>query len=504
MRLRSRAGALAAAAVAIVFFVAFLGWMEPLDSAPAGTHRKLLCRTFHVVLAPAVIPGRLQFDRVVNIPSANDYNRSAWSADADANHRRAAADAERGAGTAEVISVLSASFVNPNVCFLVESAVRMGYNVTLLTAAAEEDFSKHAKEHQSALYGKLQRELILYRLGHSDTDPSTLSIEQLEALKGPKRNSTARRALQDHLKRHNHVYVFSDAFDVIFQLPPWELHRKLRQLAGLAPASKPQPTYFVTSGEANLSPFPTHMEWPRWFPDRNIHLFPFLNSGLWVARLDHMIAFTEYVYRANYSDCSGEFSFSDQCKMNVAARDPTRLFRVFPITIDVNAVLFQSMFPHRHRRTANTLTDPRLAGKSWSILFHPASHLGMTPEGLLSRRDIENTPIALHWNGYFKRFNHFKQLESSPLNVTAVDHTVYKALSWLRRETATTERSTSYFHLTAEQLRRHVTVYNEELQVDPGLHRSLESLCTGGGLRRFMSSSNELLSTLGLLLLDDK
>jgi len=440
------------------------------------------------------------FQAVVNVPSADDYDRSAWSAyPPREQHKTGARHAE---GTAEVLTALSKPF-NPSVCFMVESALRQGYNVTMfaLPLPPSQDYlrkhhderhlfyTNHEKERRSYIYGKLQRERILQQLGLSsvpaDVDLSTLSLFELGALKIPKRGSDADVELNKYLELHPHLYVFADAYDVLFQLPPRELHRKFNSFS----TEDQERPHFLVSGEANQFPYFNDTE-VDWYPDRNNSLFPFVNSGLWVAPLTRMIPFNDHVFKANYTDCKQRLSYSDQCKMMVAVSDPSRRFTAFPIERDVNATLFQSMAPHANRRGQQDI-DP--------ALFHPMSHLGMTPEGLLTRKDVANTPVAVHWNGRAKRFNNYNHTVT--IDLTATDFTVYRSLGWLRRpqrEPQHRGQPPVYFDITYDELLSKLVIYNEHFQVDRKLIREFYTLCTTG-LGGLVDESSKLLASLHLI-----
>ena len=416
--------------------------------------------------------------------SAHDYDRSLWSSRTDVNHARA----QQAGLTAELVTVLSSPF-SASGCFLVESAIRQGYNVTLLTTPTyDEDtgkraYSHHEKERLTTLYGRLQRQRILQEeLGivpkSSRLDLDKYTRDDLLALPHPVKGSKTDQALVEYLVKHPHLYLFTDAFDVLVQLSPIELHKRLR---ATWPSRGDREEYFIISTEANQAP---SFHAAEWYPDSNRYMFPFVNSGMWIARLDRMIRFTEHIYNSSFVECTGNWSFSDQCKMMVAISDPIRRFTEFPTFRDVNATILQSMMPAKLRRGAHGL-DSLFDGEA---IFHPASHLGMTPEGLLTRRDISNTPVALHWNGPAKTFNTMGQ-PITP-DVASVDMSVYRSLGWMRRPITPGGEQPVYFHLSRADVEAYLSVYNEQLQLDTTLREQLFTLCTaklGSTLRKFES-----------------
>jgi len=414
------------------------------------------------------VAGHLDFDAVANLPSAHDYDRSLWSSSTEVNHARA----EQAGLTAEVVTVISTPLNSTSLCFLVESAVRQGYRVTVLTIP-KKLYSNHEKERLSSYYGRLQRERILQeQLGVANprfnlanyTKLDLLALVRSSSNRHDETNKQTEKALVEYLVAHPHLYLFADAFDVLVQLSPIELHKRVR---ANWPVEGDTEEFFIVSGEAN--------QWPQlksnvYYPDRSQSLFPFVNSGMWVARLDRMISFTEHISNATFKDCHNYLlSFSDQCKMMIAVSDPARRFTEFPVHRDVNATTLQSMAAAPDRRKKDGLSSKYKS-------FHAAVHLGMTPEGLISRRDIPSTPLALHWNGKAKGFNPYQQTVS--VNTTAVDLAVYTSLGWMRRPISPGGERPFYFHVTHAELKKYLTFYDENLQVSTVLLEGFFQMCT--------------------------
>ena len=446
------------------------------------------------------VNGSLQYSKHTTLPRAHDYDRLRWSSVAEVNHGLAR-DADE---TAEVFTVISTP-MKPAVCFLVESAVRMGYSMTLLTVPSNH-WSKHEKQRRTVLYGKLRRSQILRSLGlpllkntSQVVDPSVpLNAKVLDWLEDPAPGSLAHHALLEHLEDHRHLYVFADAYDVLFQLPPHDLYAKLRRGWPVkATETGGDDNYgndarFVISGEANLFPALNQT----WFPERYDHMFPFINSGLWVARLDRLIAFSKFIYGNAFEPCK-KWTFSDQCKTISALHafksyaNQSR-FDEFPVHTDQDGLIMQSMFPHSLLKTAKYALKPQFRN-----LFDPVTHLGLTSDGLISRRDVANTPVALHWNGVSKDYN-ARNLTSAIKDVNAVDFSLYASLGWMRRQLPD-GKTPVYFHVSYKQMRDYVHVFGEDMVPSDSLRRDLFTFCTKG-LEETVANATRLLKSQDLLL----
>ena len=421
--------------------------------------------------------------------SAHDYDRSLWSSRTDVNHARA----QQAGLTAEVVTAMSTPF-NDKSCFLVESAIRQGYRMTIMTSPFQGDdtqaaFSNHEKERLSSYYGRLQRERILQReLGVPNPlfNLGNYTKADVQALQPPAPGSAVEAALVEYLLAHPHLYLFTDAFDALVQLSPIELHRRVR---ANWPTEGDTEEYFVVSAEANQTP---PIKTREWYPDSRKHMFPFVNSGLWIARLDRMIRFTEHVANSSFAECTGFWSYSDQCKMMAAISDPAHRFTEFQIPRDLNSSILQNMMPASERQAKYGLREDIFRDKR---IFHPAVHLGMTPEGLITRRDAAITPVALHWNGPSKRFNEFNQPINA--NTTAVDFTVYKNLGWMRRPIAPGGEKPYYFHLSRAEVETYLSVYDVGLQLNTTLRDDLFTQCTAN-LGNTINWYGEILQRTGL------
>jgi len=325
-----------------------------------------------------------------------DVDADAWCSEAEYHHWAAQ---EEGT-TAEVVAVVTTPLIT-SVCGLVESAIRMGYNVTLVTTPKEQ-FSLPMKQVLTTLFGKL-------------------FVKQYQ----PQRQTAGQQ----------HLVVGVDAFDVLVQLPARNLHSKMR---AMWPDALPP---LVMSAEANLYPLPD----PWAFPDYGRELFPFPNSGGWIARgdtMDYLTEFVEFVAFTNFAVCAFAPT-DDQCKVLAGI-----LERKFPFPVDTRALLFQSMY----------------SGRGSGIDYEAASFFDFTDQGLLRRRDVANTPAFLHWNGITKYDYWFGNSAMVPFK-----RGNYLQNGWMRRPLLDGTLPMRSFHVDPDLLGRHLTMYhytNTTLRLD--------------------------------------
>jgi len=397
-----------------------------------------------------------RFARFLENEVSNDYNAQAWCPIAEFNEQ-----AGKQAGVAAEVLALTSDY--GRVCMMVEYAVRFGYNVTVFKS---DGFIFKNKVKLTWLYGKLKRAQLLEQLGYPLT-MSAASLDQAEtadrnALPPPKLDPGATpapvvrpppiqfdnfaasyaaqpvralmaldpptpeqaTAIADYLTAHPHVYVGADAFDVVVQLSPRELYAKLQKDFSHVE--------FLVSGEANL--YPVHFMEDK-FPQRNVNLFPYPNSGVWASRLDHMVAFLNETYSEAYPFCGGD---EDQCTFI-----GTILKNNFGKYVhDYDGLIFQNMFP--------------------TNAFQAFQRLNVTKTGTLRRVDIDLTPVFVHWSGDSKKGWFYEKSHENHVHFDSfIDHN-----GWPRRPLPDGRFVLAYF-LSQEQVLGHVTVYDDSLRLVP-------------------------------------
>jgi len=244
--------------------------------------------------------------------------------------------------TAEVVAVATTP-LNPIVCNLIESAIRMGYNMTLL-AVRGDTFSKRDKLRVMARY---------------------VSLPHLDRLLAGKAEGDG----------HRHLLLGLDAYDTLVQLSPRELHAKWASGDGDWHSGA-----FVLSGEANLYPLidPDHVL----FPNKENAPFPFPNSGAWIATPEGAREFLGYAVEKSEGRSQCASIPDDQCSVVLAGLEKGT-------DVDTQGRLVQSLFPGEPFTGRRELVDPN-------------SMLAFTHDGLLRRTDMDNTPVVIHWNGMTK------------------------------------------------------------------------------------------------------
>jgi len=421
--------------------------------------------------------GKLRFWPVETVPAAHDYDRDAWCPVPEYNHWAARATRK----TAEVVTVVTTPMADTGVCWLVESAIRMGYNMTILTVPRRLS-TQHDRVYRTLLYGRLLRARILQSLDYFPADIE-FTVELLNSIEEPDARSEAKLALVEYLEKHPHLFLGANAVNVMLQLSPRELHDKLDGLrAQLAQTNPKADANLTMSSEANLFPKLNYS----WFPERDTQLFPFTNSDLWVARLDRMLEFTDTLHRSTFDLCE-PWEQLDQCKALVAIHaGPAHSAFGKGLEHDVNATILQNMFPHPYN-----LRRPRTYR-----VFDPTLHLGLTPDGLIARRDLNNTPVAVHWNSSKMRNFNARHLNITA-NIASVEYAVYSSLGWMRR-TLPDGRQPHFFHLTMDHLHQYLTILNADLHDDDALRDDLYHFCTLG-LQDSIAKNSQILSSLGLI-----
>jgi len=366
---------------------------------------------------PAVV---MNLSGVLGTKAAKDVDLGAFCGYPEYNHWAAEAEG----ATAEVVAVVSLPLV-PSACPLIESAVRMGYNVTLLTIKHDHGWVPQDKQRLTVEYGRMRRAELLASLGKAPDDQAVL-IKHLQA------QGTAA-----------HLYVGVDAFDVIVQLSPRELHKKWQTAFPKLPA-------FIVSGEANLYPLRDVPSNLAKFPDYPRALFPFPNSGLWVSRLDAIVDFLEECRLADFPMCAIN-PIDDQCKLMGGI-----IKHNFEYPCDSNGTILQNM-----HEGLNPLS-----------IFDAALFIELTPEGMLRRRDTETTPVVIHWNGSTKDDLHYGRSKIVPYAKSN-----YFPASWMRRRQLDGSMPLGNFHVAFKTLQEHLSIFDRNMNLDPDGARLIMELC---------------------------
>jgi len=338
----------------------------------------------------------------------DDYDHDGWCGYGEYNY----AQAEQAQTTAEVVMVVKQPFATETrfkPCALVESAVRMGYNVTILLVPVNSTGpATKGKMGPFLHYGNMRKAELLRSLGF---------VEQQQ-----QDTPAAQAALSKYVASNQHLYLGVDALHTIVQLSPIELHRRFKGLW-------PKGTGLVISGEANA--------WPvndfSLFPHYHKNLFPFPNMNMFVARLDGMTEFFDFASVTRFSLCD-IYGFYDECKVSSAVilSDFTR----YPV--DVDSRVMQNMFP----------------GAESDNLFDPALFMDFSPEGLMRRRDASITPVVIHWNGRTYDDNGF----FGDFAFLPYKRTTYTSQGWLRRPLLDSQLPLSRFHVNQHLLQQHLNV----------------------------------------------
>jgi len=361
-------------------------------------------------------------DPVLNAPST-DVDLGAWCPVVEYNAQTAVA----ARATAEIIALLTE--IKPRVCAWVDSNVRMGYNITLLMV--DPPWQWLYKIRYVKQYMRMERARVLQQLGFPPRKApanGAWNWAAIDALDEPTAEEAA--ALTRHLDRREHVYVGLDAFDTRPQLSPRELHRKL---------ARHFPDYhYVVSGEANLWGLPKREYFPNW----KTHMFPYPNTGIWLGRLDDIIAFMALANVSTVADEGCAYlrgGDEDQCRAQGAMVENN--FTTY--VCDSENFIGQSMYP----------------GEQSGGVFTAEKYLNITTMGLLKRIDIDNTPVFVHWMGPAKAgwyYSNERQL--------AVNFGNYEDRFGWRRRPLMDGSDPLVFSLTYQQLKDHITMYNPRME----------------------------------------